>query len=274
MAIQYYGSTIKKNTQMFITIFMIDKTEEGRYTHVFTDRMQKSIDYVEKVFTDNYTVVDQLSELMGVNKNKFSVHYQPADISSIAASKDTIENRFKKPPLKVLWAGRLDRQKRPDIFIQIADKASRMDMAVEFYAYGSPAFEDNSYLKALENSTHITYGGGYTGGLKSLPLQNFDVFLMTSEWEGMPNVLLEAIVAGLLPIAPHVGGVAEIIINGKTGILIEHYNDIDSYIESLSAVGSMERPQKLIHEAQALVLERHTQEKYEERISKEKAYLS
>jgi glycosyltransferase involved in cell wall biosynthesis len=274
IAIEDYGRAIMKKTMMFITIFMIDKTDEGRYTHVFTERMQKSIDYVEKVFTDNQTVVTELCELMGVSKDKFSVHYQPVDTSRMSKSKKNIEERFKSPPLRVLWAGRLDRQKRPDILIAVAEEASRLGLAINFSVYGSPAFEDSSYLESLKNCEYVTYGGGFSDGLRSLQLQDFDVFLMTSEWEGMPNVLLEAIVEGLLVIAPNVGGVAELVENKKTGILVDQYDNITAYIDALKFVGNLENPQSIILEAQNLVMERHTQEKYEERIKKEKAYLA
>jgi glycosyltransferase involved in cell wall biosynthesis len=90
----------------------------------------------------------------------------------------------------------------------------------------------------------------------------------------MPNVLLEAIVEGLLVIAPNVGGVAELVENKKTGILVDQYDNITAYIDALKFVGNLENPQSIILEAQNLVMERHTQEKYEERIKKEKAYLA
>jgi glycosyltransferase involved in cell wall biosynthesis len=47
-----------------------------------------------------------------------------------------------------------------------------------------------------------------------------DVFVLASLWEGMPNVLLEAMAAGLPCIATRVEGVAELIVPGETGRLV------------------------------------------------------
>ena len=47
-----------------------------------------------------------------------------------------------------------------------------------------------------------------------------DVFLMTSRFEGSPNVLIEAQAAGMPVVAPNVGGVCETVLDGTTGIVV------------------------------------------------------
>ena len=47
-----------------------------------------------------------------------------------------------------------------------------------------------------------------------------DVFLLTSRFEGSPNVLIEAQAAGIPVVAPNVGGSSETVVNGKTGIVV------------------------------------------------------
>ena len=51
-------------------------------------------------------------------------------------------------------------------------------------------------------------------------LNGADLFILGSTIEGLPGVILEAAIQSIPSVAVNVGGVGEILMNGKTGILI------------------------------------------------------
>ena len=60
-----------------------------------------------------------------------------------------------------------------------------------------------------------------TGWRDDVPriLSAIDIFVLTSLWEGLPISVLEAMATSLPVIATNTGGVAEVILEGKTGFL-------------------------------------------------------
>lgn len=52
-------------------------------------------------------------------------------------------------------------------------------------------------------------------------LRAFDVFALTSRWEGLPRVFPQAMAAGLPIVATRVDGAVDAIVDGETGLLVE-----------------------------------------------------
>jgi len=52
-------------------------------------------------------------------------------------------------------------------------------------------------------------------------ISNLSVLVMTSRWEGLPMMVLEAMWSGAPVVATDVGGVGEVIENGKSGLLVD-----------------------------------------------------
>lgn len=61
-----------------------------------------------------------------------------------------------------------------------------------------------------------------------------DLFMLPSNYEGLPIVLLEAMSKGKPIVASKVGGVPEIVINGKNGFALP--NDVDAFVEKIDYI--------------------------------------
>lgn len=57
-----------------------------------------------------------------------------------------------------------------------------------------------------------------------------DAFCLSSIWEGMPVTLLEAMSVGCIPVCTPVGGIPEVVIDGKSGFLANSNQSDDYYL--------------------------------------------
>jgi len=121
------------------------------------------------------------------------------------------------------FLGRLAPQKAPDVavraFRQILDgrPATRIVLAGD-----GP---EGARLRALMSEL------GLGDRIVQLPVANgpdvipaFDLFLMTSRYEGFPYVLLEALAAGCAIVTTRVGGVVDCVLDGENGAVVD---DVD-----------------------------------------------
>jgi glycosyltransferase involved in cell wall biosynthesis len=62
-----------------------------------------------------------------------------------------------------------------------------------------------------------------------------DALLLVSDWEGTPNVLLEAQHCGCVPVATDAGGSRETMVPGETGVLVG-LDALEETVESLASL--------------------------------------
>ena len=122
----------------------------------------------------------------------------------------------------------------------------------------------------LFRSGGLRYCGGFNG-FDSLPVLAYDAFLYTSTFDGLPNVILEALGRGLPVIAPDVGGISEAVVQGETGFLVPGLTDDDALVQAyVAAVRELYEDKE--HTAQVamgghrLVAERHNQFVFSRRV--------
>ncbi len=116
--------------------------------------------------------------------------------------------------------GRIEAQKNIPMFIEAAARvvASRPQAQFAVVGEGSLRSEMESRVEAAGLGDAITFCGTTT----DVPSFLFGVqqFWLTSNWEGTPNVVLEAMAAGLPVIATNAGATAELVRDGETGFVV------------------------------------------------------
>ena len=116
-----------------------------------------------------------------------------------------------------------------DIFAEL--KKKYLDIELNIYGDGPDRIQLESQVEYLKLQDSIHFHGHVTD-VNSVIAQN-DILLMTSEREGFPNVIIEAMNVGVPTVTfKYHDGISEIISDGINGVLIEQ-DDVKSYIDKL-----------------------------------------
>ena len=151
-------------------------------------------------------------ESRGIKGKKKTISIPPAVIPLKLLSKESALKKFKvqdKNRIRVLWMARVTGVKNPHKVISIAKTMPNVD----FYLAGGGDLLQEIKASAPKNLKVL----GWQDAKNILPIA--DIFLSTSENEGIPIAMIEAQLAGIPIVATDVGSVPEVVLDNKTGIL-------------------------------------------------------
>lgn len=116
--------------------------------------------------------------------------------------------------------GRLDPVKRVDLFLDAARHISRELPSAYFVIAGSG--RDEATLRGSLRGSELEGRVLFLGGRDDIydVLRAMDLLLITSDHEGLPTVLLEAMAMGVPVVARNIGGIGEVIRDNVSGMLV------------------------------------------------------
>lgn len=149
-------------------------------------------------------------------QKKSHVIYNPIDLKGNEGS--ALHTQKEK---KIVTAGRLMPQKNQKMLIQVFCNVLKRYPDYELYIYGEgPSREElEQFIEKLGIRNHVFL----PGNVKDIHdrIKDAEIFVLSSDYEGMPNALIEAMCLGLPVISTKVSGATDLIINDKNGILVE-----------------------------------------------------
>jgi glycosyltransferase involved in cell wall biosynthesis len=176
-------------------------------------RLSKSSDQLVTVGKKVRTDLDNRK----IRAQSKTVSIQPSVNSLKLISKNVAFKKYKvkdSKRIRVLWLARVTGVKNPQRAVEIATLMPKID----FYLAGGGDLLENIKNQAPSNLKVL----GWQDAKSILPIA--DIFLSTSENEGMPIALIEAQLAGIPVVATNVGSVSEVVINNKTGFVCSKSN--------------------------------------------------
>lgn len=260
-----HGRVLSRRSGLYASLFGFDYTDELE-PYGYGGALERSYRYLSKVMTDTEVFIERLVDMYGFERKLFERLHYPKQF----------DPRFefdRQGPKKILWAGRFDREKRPDVLLAIAARLPEL----HFDVYGVPTLSTPPEILAikakLETMQNVSLRGAYDG-FENLPSANYALMLYTTQWDGLPNVILEAQASGLPVLAPDIGGIREVV-PPESGFLIERFDDIETYVARLrDLLGNPEALSRERTRVLEVMLQKHAPEAFTTQLAHFPAYTA
>lgn len=231
-----------------------------------TTILSKVYRYIDCLVTDGDGYKKQLMKIHGWDGQKIKPIALP--IAPVEMKQDyTIKYH-------IMYAGRFSAQKRLDLIL--ASHRELGERGIQLDIYGSPDQDDKLYdgkdMKLVEQINNAHYLGTFNG-FRELPIDQVDMLILPTQFEGLPNIVLEALKANLFVIAGKCGSLPEVIEDGKNGFLVDDNGNAKAYLEAIlkfydrsdQLLSPDERKkfnQKILHEHDRAIYQKHIGEVY------------
>jgi len=186
-------------------------------SYVCTVNSKATWDAVRRILKRDYEIIP-----MGVSITKYSKERTSGDI----------RRRFKVKDKLLLFVGRITEKKGVEYLIRAMPDVLKAFPHTKLLIVGEGDLRDQ--LQRLSFQLHLQDAISFTGSIPHEELPSYfasaDIFIGPSivaesgDTEGLGVVFLEALAAGCAVVASNVGGISDVIIHEKTGLLVEQKN--------------------------------------------------
>jgi len=238
----FFSREIKFISRESNTVSVENKQE--KYPKLFDWLFKNVYNNFDLIITQSKYMRDDLIENFGTKKEKIAVIYNPVDIDNVQnKAQESVKNLYDNSKINLVAAGRLAPQKGFDILVE---SMKYLDDKYHVTILGEG--DDKEELEALIK-THKVEDKVTLAGFQHNPyvyMDKADFFVLSSRYEGLPNVILESNVCGTPSVAfTSPGGTAEIIKDGETGVLVREF-DAKSFADGVKKAVEIEFDSKKI----------------------------
>jgi glycosyltransferase involved in cell wall biosynthesis len=213
----------------------------------FKVRLYERLDRFHLQWMDQVVCVSEAQAVRvrraGVRPDRVRVIYNAIDPTRFhgpdARYRAKLLRYFRQPRTHVLGAaGRLSPEKGFEVLVRAAERILREQPRAGFVLFGEGP--ERARLQKQINAAGLGQSlilAGFRADLDRF-LPHFDLLVLPSYTEGMPNVVLEAFAAGVPVVATAVGGTPEVVEDGVSGYLVPAGDDETMAERILQALGS------------------------------------
>lgn len=172
---------------------------------------------------------NEINKYFKISTNKIRVVINPIDYEYIDSKVKINKNPYPQEYVNVVASGRIDKQKGFDFLIKSFKRVINKNNNFRLYILGKEGngkYKRNlvSLINDLELNSHIFFKG-----FQSNPFVYYkyaDLFVLSSRWEGLPNVILESLYLNTPVIVTNcIPFFNEILVIGQDGYIVEFGNE-------------------------------------------------
>lgn len=162
-----------------------------------------------------------------------------------SGTRELTRERLGVPPDSFLWlaVGSLDPQKDHESLLRAAARLRPRRPGLRIAIAGDGRLWDS--LRRLSHDMALEHTVSWLGLRHDVPdlLAASDAYVLSSRWEGSPNALLEALASALPVAATDVGGVRELVQDGRSGFLVPP-GEVDALATAMERVMDLPRDER------------------------------
>jgi glycosyltransferase involved in cell wall biosynthesis len=209
---------LEKQVKIIDLLHSFSEEKEGAEWH--------SLPYVSRIDTRivlGRKIIDQFRDLYKLNNIPLSYLDRLTIIQNKIDLNQELPGKGYHNRLRILFVARNSPEKRPGIFLKIAELCSEIKLPADFYMIG----DFGSWKDKAPSNVEILGEIHEKAELKEQYVKAH-LLLLTSNREGLPLVVLESMNSGVVPVCTNVGELSDYISPEKeNGILIESSGDED-----------------------------------------------
>lgn len=196
--------------------------------------LYKAVDYaiVPSEYSKNLLLQEtKIFREIKVYYNGYLPHRDVTVLESITQELENLKKQFKL--IGVL--ARIESQKRIDRALEVLEKLLNDKVNVYFVFMGDGPLEQQMIDKSIDQM--VDNHCRFYGYVENAPayLKYFDLLFLTSDWEGMPAVIWEAMANGVPIVSSDVGGVKEILESVYCGLVYDK-DDIPTIVNIMKGI--------------------------------------
>lgn len=221
------GPALAASERVFHVLFCNDQNARGHWGGHPIRNFYRAVDTAAGVITDSHYLRQWLVDhycLSDAYVDKLHVFSAPVD-PGIPLAPVPPPEPGRRP--QVFWAGRIDRQKRPELVLEVARRLPEADVRM----WGEGVAQQ---FELADVPANVRLEGAYAD-FRELDLGTADAWLYTSGWDGVPSQLLEVAMTGVPVVGSLVGGTGEVL-HPDGSWPVADVDDPDAYVAGLRAV--------------------------------------